>query len=392
MKKLYLIILIIGMTCFFAHAQKGSVSGISAAKKSPHGQSITINHAKGTKSVLWSEDFEVWPPANLTVSSGSSSTASGIELWHQTDGAAEVNYDDGSMSDEWMISDPIILPTAELILKFDWFGSYYWHVDPSDGADVSVKVSTDGGTNWTTIWVDDNQAMVEAGGNVWPWVNWTPYTAELDISSYAGTEILLGFHYLGNDGAQWQFDNIIIEDIVAFDCAITNITVPPVLGTGARDITGVVQNMGTTAITGFDVVYTIDGTSVSSVYTVSGVNIAYGQTYAFVHDVQYDFASIGTYNVEVAISNINGIGDDENLANNVLDIDVEAAEGVVQRRVLHEVLTSSSCAPCAETNPVIDGVVFDDANIPYSTVVKYQVSWPGEGDPYQTPMAADRVT
>ncbi|PLX08294.1 MAG: hypothetical protein C0596_07680 [Marinilabiliales bacterium] len=157
------------------------------------------------------------------------------------------------------------------------------------------------------------------------------------------------------------------------------------------DISGTVQNFGSNNITDFDLVYTINGTDVSTTYSVSGIDIAYGETYYFTHDVQYDFATADTYTVEVEISNVNG-GVDENAENDVLSIDVDAAEGVVQRKPLNEVFTSSTCGYCPDDNANIDAITLDPANIDACTLIKYKVSWPGDGDPYQTPMAADRVS
>ncbi len=63
----------------------------------------------------------------------------------------------------------------------------------------------------------------------------------------------------------------------------------------------------------------------------------------------------------------------------------------IQRRVLHEVFTSSTCGYCPPANSNIDDIVLSPSNYDDCTLIKYQVHWPGAGDPYQTSMAAARV-
>jgi len=62
----------------------------------------------------------------------------------------------------------------------------------------------------------------------------------------------------------------------------------------------------------------------------------------------------------------------------------------VQRKPLHEVFTSSTCGYCPAANATIDAVALNPNNIDDCTVIKYQVSWPGAGDPYNTPEVGQR--
>ena len=59
---------------------------------------------------------------------------------------------------------------------------------------------------------------------------------------------------------------------------------------------------------------------------------------------------------------------------------VFAQEGAVDKKPMIEVFTASTCPPCVAGNKAIDGVL---AQFPgqYS-LVKYQMNWPGSGDPY----------
>ncbi|HRR05072.1 MAG TPA: T9SS type A sorting domain-containing protein, partial [Bacteroidales bacterium] len=93
--------------------------------------------------------------------------------------------------------------TGSISLTFDFFMSYYWHVDPNNGADVMLKVSTDGGANWTEIWKEEDYGTFES---------FTWYTTSVPFDAYAGqSNVKFAFHFLGTDGAETMIDNIKID-------------------------------------------------------------------------------------------------------------------------------------------------------------------------------------
>ena len=51
---------------------------------------------------------------------------------------------------------------------------------------------------------------------------------------------------------------------------------------------------------------------------------------------------------------------------------------------LHEVFTSSTCGPCVAGNRNTDENIFPKYDPSQYAVIKYQMSWPGTGDPYTT--------
>ena len=53
-----------------------------------------------------------------------------------------------------------------------------------------------------------------------------------------------------------------------------------------------------------------------------------------------------------------------------------------ERKVLVEEFTSSTCGPCAQLNLLLNPWL--ETNAEKVTVIKYQMSWPGTGDPYYT--------
>lgn len=57
-----------------------------------------------------------------------------------------------------------------------------------------------------------------------------------------------------------------------------------------------------------------------------------------------------------------------------------AQDGAVVKKPLLEVFTASTCPPCVGGNLAIDGVLVNHPG--EYTLVKYQMNWPGTGDPY----------
>ncbi len=176
------------------------------------------------------------------------------------------------------------------------------------------------------------------------------------------------------------------------DAKLVSVNLDSYVTPGMFDVTGTIKNQGSDAITSYDVTYTIDGGAASAVYSVSGVNIASGETAEFTHDVQADLSAIGSHTVEVTISNVNdGSEAVAVLEDNVMSKEVTVVSELVQKKVFYELFTSATCGPCAQANPAIDAVLLDENNADKAVLIKYQVSWPGAGDPYYTAEAGARV-
>ena len=154
------------------------------------------------------EDFEgTFPPDCWTFINNHAMAQSN---WHYGTGnpagnALAIQWSNASLMDEWAISPELDLSaiTGSISLTFDFFMSYYWHVDPNNGADVMLKVSTDGGANWTEIWKEEDYGTFES---------FTWYTTSVPFDAYAGqSNVKFAFHFLGTDGAETMIDNIKID-------------------------------------------------------------------------------------------------------------------------------------------------------------------------------------
>jgi thiol-disulfide isomerase/thioredoxin len=258
--------------------------------------------------------------------------------------------DDGCNCDKSV--DRLVTPSFDLsaaagqlvYLKFD---SYYFQGSYNGAQEHAyVKISTDGGTNWTTV-QDINGNTVNAFE-----------TYGLDLSNYAGqANVKLAFEY--NDGADWLYgwalDNIeVYQPVPATDLKLAaayltkyiaavprDAVMPKSLVGKMLDVQGTVKNTGTVPITSFDIIWN-NGTPNS--YSVTGVNILPFATYDFKHSAQLAVAA-GVNNVSVTIGNVNGAADAD-LTNNNSN---ETVTGVVvnkDKKVVAEEGTGTWCGWC----------------------------------------------
>ncbi len=287
-------------------------------------------------------------------------------------------------SNDKLITASIAIPaTGGTFVSFDLFyaaGSYQGATETA-----AFQVSTNGGTTWTDI--------ATLPGNA----DWTTLTYSL--AAYAGQSVKFAFVY--NDDGGWLFglglDNFKVFQPVSFDVAAVAITSYKYYGLNEApiDITGDIFNYGGSAITSFDINYSVNnGATVTQ--NITGVNIPGFSGYSFTHPTTWTPTAIGTYSVKVWASNLNGNADMVT-ANDEVTKSILIASNSVARTTLLEELTSSTCFPCQGLNayfdPLLTGTLH--ANKPGQMVaaVKYQMNWPDPGnDPSYNPDGDTRKT
>jgi len=117
-------------------------------------------------------------------------------------------------------------------------------------------------------------------------------------------------------------------------------------------ISGSLKNNGFDTINSYDVIYKIDGGVPSTVYSVTGQNIAYSSTVTFTHNVPVSF-TMGQHLVELTISNVNG-GTDGNTNDNVISKTLMGLSSAPTKRVFAEEATGTWCGFC------VRGIVYMD--------------------------------
>ncbi len=146
-------------------------------------------------------------------------------------------------------------------------------------------------------------------------------------------------------------------------------------------------NNGTDKITSADVNYSINGGAAIQ-GAASSVGVSTFATQELSSPVNWTPTAVGTYNLKIWASNLNGVAD-ENTKNDTATITVNVVDKIATRKILNEIFTSSTCGPCVAGNAnylkVTDGLT-------QHSTIKYQVYFPGTGDPYCTQEVRDRAT
>ncbi len=257
-------------------------------------------------------------------------------------------------------------------------GPYIWTINASSGEDCKItQIDVNSGTPTGLVKVLTNHiaAPGQIGGGLFIAQDIVPGT--ITLGGAIQNVAIFGY----------DLASIAPKD---YDLAMHSFELPPMIPEGQGvDIEGELINMGTQTITSFDLSYSINnGTPVTE--SITGVSLDMYDNYSFTHSTPW-VPDDGAHTVKVWVSAPNG-NMDENPGNDTLEASTVAFDpaSAVQRWPLHEGFTSSTCGPCAAGNANLKSV-FD--NNPNKWVcVKYQMSWPGSGDPYYTDEGGARRT
>jgi hypothetical protein len=181
----------------------------------------------------------------------------------------------------------------------------------------------------------------------------------------------------------WYIDDIILMVPMNFDAQISSITIPGTI-TSPQPVGGVFQNLGQTQVTEFNVGFqAYNGLIYDTTYT--GVELDMFESMEFGFDQMW-VQPFGTEQITMWINTVNGTVD-EYPANDTTIKNITYIANILPRRVTYEEFTSSTCGPCASFN---SGFVPWCQSHPDITLVKYQMNWPGSGDPYYTAEGGQR--
>ncbi|MCC5917999.1 MAG: T9SS type A sorting domain-containing protein [Cryomorphaceae bacterium] len=175
------------------------------------------------------------------------------------------------------------------------------------------------------------------------------------------------------------------------DMAGAEVVIPDflVMGDAPFTIQAELANFGANTVTSASLNYSINGGSPVTAAAPS-INIQTNQLATVSHPTAWTPAASGIYTIAFWASNING-GADENPANDTAYKTVQVVSNFTQRHPLMEVFSSSTCGPCAPANASFKALM-DQQSPGKFNKLKYQMSWPGAGDPYFTLEAQTRRT
>lgn len=271
-----------------------------------------------------------------------------------------------------LISPAIDLTGYETItLRFKHYFDNYSTTDPKIGV-----ATRSGGGDWNIVW------EVGPPGDLGPETKLFEIdNADVGASDFQFCLYIDGYFY---NMDYWYIDDILLYRPYELDAELSNISTPSFVN-GPVEVAGTVSNFSNNYIVSLDINWQVAEGDVHST-SINGLAIGTGEFYDFTCDQLFDFP-IGAYELHVWIAAVNG-GDDDNLENNSLTKEVSVVSFLDQRVPCFEEFTSSTCAPCAGYNADFVPWVADHED--EITLVKYQMNWPGSGDPYFTDEGGER--
>jgi hypothetical protein len=319
---------------------------------------------------LLTQDFSsgVVPPSGWTIDAHASNWMSSASA-HAGGTAPECEF---FYSPSWTGQSRLITPQintsgyTSLTLSFKHYVD--WYTAPFT---VGVASRSNNGT-WNVVWSVNPTASIGPEMKVIQIV-----TTDVGSGTFQLCFYFSGYSYNINE---WYIDDVKLEVSKARDGAMTAISVPQ-YSTGSLPVTGTFTNMGTSAITSVDVNYKIDQGTVHTT-PLTNLNMALGDSHDFTCTDPLSLTP-GDYMLNVWVSNVNNLGPDDNVSNDTMTKILHIASSTVARRPIYEEFTSSTCAPCASFN----STVFTPWLATYGdsiSLIKYQMDWPGAGDPYYT--------
>lgn len=235
--------------------------------------------------------------------------------------------DDGCNCDkskDYLIAPPLDLTTVtSAVLKADiFFGASTFQGITERG---TIEVSSDKMT-----WTELEDLHGHSG--------WDRHI--IDLSDYAGEDsVYVAFHYDDNGGYLYGMavDNISIEVPANLDAALTKLhTRPYGLEMEENQVSGTIFNNGVTLITALEVAYTVNG-GAPVVAVLDNLNIAPFEYYEFQHPAPWTSDAAGVHNIEVSVTNVNGIADEDS-DNNSLSFGTEIFPNIIVPNIVDQFL------------------------------------------------------
>ena len=272
----------------------------------------------------------------------------------------------------------LIMPAVDLTGLSSVVFSFKHALDNYSGANgIGVATSSDGGTTWNDAWT---QSYSTSGS--WA-VSQEVSTPDMGQANVQFCIFFNGNSYNIND---WYFDDVMIFTLENLDLSITSVTLPDFVGSGETSFGINVFNFGATTVTSVEATYEVEG--MDAVTETFPVNIPSLGT-ATLNFNTTTVLSPGSYNVVYTLNLVNGQVDDV-IDNNTMEKAVSVAIGAAERIPMIEHFSSSTCGPCVSVNTQM--LNFCNNNPGRFTYTKYQMNWPGNGDPYYTEEGGTRRT
>ena len=272
----------------------------------------------------------------------------------------------------------LVTPALDLSGLSSVVFSFKHALDNYSGANgIGVATSSDGGTTWNNAWTQNYSTS-----GAWT-VSQEVTTSDMGQANVQFCIFFNGNSYNIND---WYFDDVMIFTLENLDLSITSVTLPDFVGSGETSFGINVFNFGATTVTSVEASYEVEGMeAVTETFQVNIPSLGTGT----LNFNTTTLLSPGSYNVVYTLNLVNGQQDDV-ADNNTMEKAVSVAIGAAERIPMIEHFSSSTCGPCVSVNTQM--LNFCNNNPGRFTYTKYQMNWPGSGDPYYTEEGGVRRT
>lgn len=234
---------------------------------------------------------------------------------------------------------------------------------------IGIATSSDNGATWNVGWQQNYSTS-----STWEVIQ-NITTADMGQSSVMFSLFYTGNSYNIND---WYFDDIEIFSQENLDLSLSSIDLNSVVPAGSQNIAVTVKNKGIETVNQVTMTYQFEGfDAVEETFTVNLASLASTQ----LSFAQPTMLLPGNYDLTVNITAVNGTDDDDPY-NNTITKTIAATLGSTQKIAMIEHFSSSTCGPCVQPNNQM--LTVTNNNPGKFTYTKYQMSWPGSGDPYYT--------
>ena len=273
----------------------------------------------------------------------------------------------------------LVSPAVDLTGVSSLVFSFKHYLDNYSGSNsIGIATSSDGGTTWNQAWSQGYSAS-----------NSYDVTQEITTPDFGQANVQFCIFF---NGSSYNINDWFFDDIIAFvpenlDIAITGTTIPELVQIGDLAITMGIKNYGLTTITSVEATYEIVGNE--PVVQTFDVNLASMASTTVTFDVPANINLPATYDINLTINKVNGVVDDVT-DNNNWEQQFSVPVDFVQRIPMIEHFSSSTCGPCVSVNNQMN--TFCNNNAGRFTYTKYQMNWPGNGDPYYTQEGGVRRT
>lgn len=264
-----------------------------------------------------------------------------------------------------------VSPVIDLTGQSSVVISFKHYLDNYSGShNLAIATTSDGGATWHDAW-SYNYSM--DGGYV--------VTQEVSTEDVGSANFQFCIAYTGNSYNidYWYFDDIMVFTLENLDLSVTGTNLPDIAQIGDLPISMSVMNYGATTITSVEASYEVSG--MEPVHQTFSVNLASLASTTLTFSTPASLSIPGSYTFVLTINEVNGEADDYE-GNNTLEKSVSVPVDNVQRIPMIEHFSSSTCNPCVSVNNQMN--TFCNNNPGRFTYTKYQMNWPGNGDPYYT--------